>query len=233
MEGECTVVMEASESRRQSSRHGWKLVGSLLAVTLCAAAALCFAWNAKVREHTENADDLRHTLRQISGNVRDVRDAIHLQGKYNTTLNTLEWKMDVDQSHCHGFQLDSNEIVIPRSGLYFVYSQVSFEVNCHSDADAADAKSMVHLSHTVKRWSASYGDDDAKKVYRSILHTVRTACQKTTGGDDDKGSWFSTVNMGAVFTLMKGDRLKAPIEEKLLAVLDDKPGNTFFGAFAL
>ncbi len=152
-------------------------------------------------------------------------------------MNTsVEWKNQVDQSHAQGgLELINNEIVIPQNGLYFIYSQASFRVRCSSsDTDDTTSKPMVHLSHTVKRWSSSYGNDDAKKSYQTILHSVRTACQKTASSDpDQEENWFSAVYMGAVFNLKKGDRLKTVMEEKMLPDLEDEPGKTFFGVFAL
>lgn len=157
-----------------------------------------------------------------------------LIGEYNEDLNKLEWKKQVNQYHSQGgLELDNNEIVIPRNGLYFIYSQASFHVSCYGDYDSTSPP-MVHLSHTVKCWSSSFGNDSANKTYQTILHSVRTACQKTHSGDpDEQGSWFSAIYMGAVFNLRKGDRLKTVMEERLLPDLDEEPGKTFFGVFAL
>ncbi|XP_044027370.1 tumor necrosis factor a (TNF superfamily, member 2) [Siniperca chuatsi] len=242
MEGECKVLLDAAvdtEARKQtmqSVKPSSKLTTALLAFTLCltgAAAVLVFNRHAKGPGRDEDNFDLRHTLRQIS----NVRAAIHLQGEYNPDMNTsVEWKNQVDQSHSQGgLELNNNEIVIPQNGLYFIYSQASFRVSCSSsDADDTTSNSMVHLSHTVKRWSTSYGNDDAKKSYQTILHSVRTACQKTASSDlDQEGSWFSAVYMGAVFNLKKGDRLKTVMDKKMLPYLEDEPGKTFFGVFAL
>ncbi len=147
---------------------------------------------------------------------------------------SVEWQNQVDQAHSQGgLELDNNEIVIPRKGLYFIYSQASFRVDC-SGGGADDSKTMVHLSHTVKRWSSTYGNDDGQRSYETILHSVRTACQRAASrSPGEEGSWFSTVYMGAVFNLSKGDRLKTVMEEKMLLVLEDDPGKTFFGVFAL
>ena len=158
-------------------------------------------------------------------------------GKYNPDINTsAEWKDHVDQSHSQGgLKLDNNEIVIPQNGLYFVYSQASFRVNCgSSNTDDTTSEPMVHLSHIVKLYSSSYGNFNLKKSYQTILHSVRTACQKTTSSDEgEEGSWFSAVYMGAVFDLKNGDRLKTVTEMKKLTELEDEPGKTFFGVFAL
>ncbi|KAF7643071.1 hypothetical protein LDENG_00245540, partial [Lucifuga dentata] len=214
---------------KTSSRHSSKLSAVLLAVTLflTAGAAALFFFSRHEKENPAERDrDLRHTLRQISGSIRA---AIHLEGEYNVGLNRLEWKQQVDQYHAQGgLQLHSNQILIPANGLYFVYSQASFRISCHADDDFTS--SVVHLSHTVQRWSSLYGNDDTNKSYRTILHSVRTACQRTDGDDpEEEGSWFSTIYTGGVFNLRKGDHLKTVMEEKLLPDLDEEPGKTFFG----
>ncbi|KAM4630455.1 tumor necrosis factor a (TNF superfamily, member 2) [Polymixia lowei] len=234
MEADCKVLLDVGPTKpeevtvsRKQSTHNYRWTGALLAIALCVAAAIFFTWHAKERGHTELANDLQRAVRQISENVRA---AIHLEGERNDSLKTsVEWKKGVDQYHSQGgLELVNNEIVIPRKGLYFVYSQASFEVSCHTDSPT---KEMVHLSHTVQRWSNSYG---YHKSYQTILHSIRTACEKTPSSDPDmEGKWFNAVYMGAVFNLNKGDRLKTVMEERLLPGLDTEPGKTFFGVFAL
>ncbi|XP_074543204.1 tumor necrosis factor a (TNF superfamily, member 2) [Halichoeres trimaculatus] len=222
-----------SESRKQRACRS--VTSALLVFTLCLAAAAVLLLNTRTQKPGRDKDsfDLHHTLRQIS----NVRAAIHLEGRYNPKRkNSVEWKTQVDQYHSQGeFQLDHNEIVIPHSGLYFVYSQASFRVSCSSsETEDPSERPLVHLSHTVKRWSSTYSNDDNKKTYDTILHSVRTACQKTISSDpEEEGSWFSTVYMGAVFNLNEGDHLKTVMEERMLKELEDEPGKTFFGVFAL
>ncbi|XP_034561040.1 tumor necrosis factor a (TNF superfamily, member 2) [Notolabrus celidotus] len=236
MDSECKVQMD-SDSDSRKHRASCSVTSALLAFTLClavaAAALLLFSTHQQKPGRDEDSFDLRHTLRQIS----NVRAAIHLEGHHNPKRKTsVEWSTNVDQSHSQGdFQLDKNEIVIPHSGLYFVYSQASFRVSCSiSDDEDPSQRPLVHLSHTVRRWSSSYSNDDNKKTYETILHSVRTACQKTNSSDpDQEGSWFSAVYMGAVFNLNQGDRLKTVMEERMLQDLEDSPGKTFFGVFAL
>ncbi|XP_071356252.1 tumor necrosis factor-like [Trachinotus anak] len=241
MEGECKVQLDATvdtEARKQTTqgvKHNSKLTTALLVFTLClaaaAAAVLIFNTHTKGPRQDENNFALRHSLRQIS----DGRAAIHLEGKFNDSIsNSVEWKDNVDQSHSQGdLKLDNNEIVIPQQGLYFVYSQASFRVSCN-DPDNTTPGSMVHLSHTVQRWSSSYESDNKKRSYHTIMHSVRTACQKTAGDDrDDDGNWYTAVYMGAVFNLRKDDRLKTVMEKRMLEDLEDESGKTFFGVFAL
>lgn len=141
---------------------------------------------------------------------------------------SVEWMTQVDQSHYQGgLQLKNNEIVIPRNGLYFIYSQASYRVSCSS------SDTGVHLSHIVKHWSSKYGNDDNHEPYEPILHSVRTVCQKTAISADEEEGTFSAVYMGAVFSLSEGDRLKTVMEEMMLPNLEDESGKTFFGVFAL
>ncbi|KAM4724992.1 tumor necrosis factor a (TNF superfamily, member 2) [Anableps anableps] len=205
-----------------------------MAFTLClaAGAAVFLFSNSRVKDEASKEDSsaFRHTLRQISNR----RAAIHLEGEYDHTMKTsVKWISQVDQSHSQGgLELKNNEILIPQNGLYFVYSQASFRVSCSSSAGDINSNPMVHLSHTVKRWSSSVDSDE--RSYQTILHSVRTACQNTVSMDPDTvGSWFSAVYMGAVFDLKKGDRLKTVMEEKMLEKLEDEPGKTYFGVFAL
>ncbi|XP_029370226.1 tumor necrosis factor a (TNF superfamily, member 2) [Echeneis naucrates] len=242
MEGECKVQMDVTVNREakkpatQSVKPSSRLTTALLAFTLClaatAAAILTFKTNFKGPGQDEHNFALHHSLRQTSS-LRIRRAAIHLEGKYNKAMNTsVEWKNNVDQSHSQDLRLENNEILIPESGIYFVYSQASFQVNCaSSDIDGAASSPLVHVSHTVKRKSKSYGSDTEE---RTILHSVRTTCQKTVGDyRSNQENWYTAVYMGAVFNLKKGDRLKTVMEKKMLLNLEDDSGKTFFGVFAL
>ncbi|XP_024152758.1 tumor necrosis factor a (TNF superfamily, member 2) [Oryzias melastigma] len=236
MEVECKVPMnvsdntEADQPTTMRGKPSSKLTAAMLAVILClatAAAALLF-FNSHAKHPEVHEDSFHLKLRQIA----NVRAAIHLGGEFNASLkDSIQWMAEVDQYHSQGgLKLDNNEIVIPRNGLYFVYSQASFAVSCSGDSTA---NSMVHLSHTVQRWSSSYGTTD-NKVYRNILHSVRTACQRAESSEQDgSGHWYSAVYMGAVFNLRRGDRLRTVMDKNMLEQLEDDPGKTFFGVFAL
>lgn len=140
-------------------------------------------------------------------------------------MTSVEWQDNVVHSQSQGgLKLHDNEIVIPKNGLYFVYSQASFSVGCSSsEADDVSSSQPVHLSHAVTHLSKSLGGHD----YHPILHSIRTVCQKA------EGIWYSTIYMGAVFKLDKGDQLRTETMEAMLPNLMDEAGGTFFGVFAL
>uniref|UniRef100_A0A4W5NKZ7 Lymphotoxin-alpha n=1 Tax=Hucho hucho TaxID=62062 RepID=A0A4W5NKZ7_9TELE len=244
MEGDCSRLMVDVESGpvypaptatlvREKSAHRWRLCGALLAMALCVSAALFVTWQAK-KQDSEEADELQHMLRQLSGNRKD---AIHLEGEYNANgeyKSSVEWTDDEDQGFSQGgLKLNNNEIVIPLSGLYFIYSQASFHVSCKADPKHPNNQDMVHLSNTVTRWSPSYGSEDNKE-YQTLLNSVRTVCKKSSNSEAaSEGKWYNAVYVGAVFSLEKGDRLQAVIEKRLLPHLETGAGKNFFGVFAL
>ncbi|KAM9776558.1 tumor necrosis factor a (TNF superfamily, member 2) [Syngnathus typhle] len=245
MEGDCQVTLfaavdaESKKLSRQAAKGGAKLTMAVWALALflaaaAAAAFLIFNMHTKKPGRDDGSFDIHHTLRQLSQRADAVRAAVHLTGQYNPNFaNSVQWMNQVDPSHSQGgLELQDNQIIIPEAGLYFVYSQVSFRVSCGLDDDdaaaaAGPATSMVHLTHRVRRWSSSFGNDE----YRTILHSVRTACQKTADGEQE-GGWYSAVYVGAVFNLNRGDRLKT-VTEKMLPNLEEEAGKTFFGVFAL
>ncbi|XP_043995126.1 tumor necrosis factor a (TNF superfamily, member 2) [Gambusia affinis] len=242
MESEFKVLLDADPSTGTSDQTSTRVKTFqvsrrtlvLMAFTLCLATggAVFLFSNACVKSagSDEGSSAFHHALRQISNS----RAAIHLEGEHDPTINTsVKWMNKVNQAHSEGLQLKDNEILIPHDGLYFVYSQASFRVSCSSNADDLTSNRMIHLSHTVKRWSRSFGSND-ERSYRTLLHSVRTVCQGTASKDPDSaGSRFSAVYMGAVFDLKSGDRLKTVMEEKMLEKLEEDAGKTYFGVFAL
>ncbi|KAJ7991817.1 hypothetical protein DPEC_G00287800 [Dallia pectoralis] len=215
---------------REKSTHRWKLGGALLVLALCVAAAICFTWHTEKQDHTEETNEIQHTLRQLSGTEKA---AIHLEGEYNPDgeyRTSVEWSDDVNPAFKQGgLQLENNEVVIPKSGLYFVYSQVSFRFSCL--ADGKSESELVHISHMVKRWARSTSPISSSD-YKPLLHSVRTVCKLSSAGKSGE-KWYSAMYMGAVFSLDEGDRLKTVTENRLLPELDNSTGKNVFGVFAL
>ncbi|CAB1350523.1 unnamed protein product [Coregonus sp. 'balchen'] len=227
MEGDCSRVSVDMESgpvypsttvtlvrEKSTNAHRWRLSGALLAMALCVSAALFVTWHAKKQDHVEESD-----------------------GEYNANgeyKSSVEWTDEVGQGFSQGgLKLNNNEIVIPQTGLYFIYSQASFHVRCQADPKHPNGQEMVHLSNTVKRWSPSYGSEDNKE-YLPLLNSVRTVCKRSPNSEaTSEGKWYNAVYVGAVFSLERGDRLQANTENWLLPHLESGDGKNFFGVFAL
>ncbi|XP_041932597.1 tumor necrosis factor a (TNF superfamily, member 2) [Alosa sapidissima] len=199
---------------------GWKIGLALLAIGLCAASAIFFTIHNQKQNVTQGSEVLGHTLRQLSKRHTGTSQiAIHLEGdtKLETgeDANEVQWKDDVDHAFHHGgLKLVDNEIVIPKKGLYFVYSQVSFDVDCGSTTD------HEHPSHAVRRKSKVFEGE------HTLLNTMRSSCQ---GASNDH--WYGAINLGAVFSLEEGDLLSTTTGP--MPFVEESAGKTFFGVFAL
>ncbi|XP_063042203.1 tumor necrosis factor a (TNF superfamily, member 2) [Engraulis encrasicolus] len=208
-------VKKTGTSSSSSPSRGWRIYVALLAIGLCAAAAIFFS------VHDQSSMLSTQKEGESEGN----------EGNYNKESQLLHWEDDADQAFSvpkmGGLKLEDNKIVIPKNGLYFVYSQVSFIVNCVvSQNDDQPLKNM--LEHIVFRKSTTLPQRG------ELLHARHTTCEKVVKEGKDEGQrWYTTVNVGAVFKLNAGDKLFTDTEPLEGASVDDASGQTFFGAFAL
>lgn len=132
---------------------------------------------------------------------------------------------DQGQAFSQGdFQLEDNKIIIPKTGLYFVYSKAAFHVVCSTDRAG---NGLAPLSHRIWRYSDSMG------VAASLMSGVRSVCQSAAadGNATEEQGWYNTIYLGAVFKLNTGDKLWT--ETHQLPELETQEGRTFFGVFAL
>ncbi|XP_078108415.1 tumor necrosis factor b (TNF superfamily, member 2) [Sander vitreus] len=235
---EKTVVLVEKKS---STGWLWTMSVALLAVALCLGGVVLFAlyWSGRPESMTQPGQtealvkkdtaekDPHYTLRQISSKAKA---AIHLEGNEDSMSlqGQLEWRNDQGQAFAQGgFQLVKNQIVIPQTGLYFVYSQASFRVACSDGDEDGAGKHITPLSHRIWRHSDSIGSKS------SLMSAVRSACQNTAQEDgySDGQGWYNAIYLGAVFQLNKGDQLWT--ETNQLSALETDEGRTFFGVFAL
>ncbi|XP_072249317.1 tumor necrosis factor b (TNF superfamily, member 2) [Leuresthes tenuis] len=242
--GDVEVDVEArmeSLVEKKSAGWMWKVLGALSIVALCLGGIQLFAWywngslktkmesgepEAPTMKHSADTTDAHYILGQI---ISKAKAAIHLEGNYEDGKNLkLEWSHSQGQAFTQGgFNLKDNRIVIPESGLYFVYSQASFRVSCSEDEEEGAGRRPMPLSHRIWRFSDSVGS----KV--SLMSAVRSACQnsKQESGVRNGQGWYNAIYLGAVFHLQKGDELWT--ETNQLSELETDEGKTFFGAFAL
>ena len=128
----------------------------------------------------------------------------------------LKWQDSSGSAFARGgLRLVDNDIVIPESGLYFVYSQAVFRVTCSYD---------TYVSHKILRYSDSF---DAPLL---IMFAIKSVCQDTNRQNGEV-KFFEHVYLGGVFQLKKGDRLGTTSYWTLDVQTDS--GKTFFGAFAV
>ncbi|XP_018555325.1 tumor necrosis factor b (TNF superfamily, member 2) [Lates calcarifer] len=240
VDGRTMVLVE----KKSSTEWIWKVCVALLVVALCLGGLVLFAfyWNGPEmmmqsgqtqalisKDSAEKTDPHYTALKRISSKAKA---AIHLEGSYDeedeSSKNKLEWKNGQGQAFAQGgFELVNNQIIIPQTGLYFVYSQASFRVSCSDGDEEGVGKYLTPLSHRIWRYSDSIGSK------ASLMSAVRSACQATTQEDSyrDGHGWYNAIYLGAVFQLNKGDKLWT--ETNQLSELETDEGKTFFGVFAL
>ncbi|XP_061111784.1 tumor necrosis factor a (TNF superfamily, member 2) [Conger conger] len=220
------VDVEVGLEAHSESRRPWRWVGVAIAVSLCVAATVLLTGHMQgpVQSHGEN--DLHLKLRNADKNEKD---AIHLEAEYNTDISPdLRWIKTENTVQAGDLKVvDAKEIVIPRTGLYFVYSQASFRVNCEASSKS-EVNKVVHISHAVERYSQSVGSQ-----WTGMMASTRATCRKVQGGPHSARFWHNGIYLGAVFSLSEGDRLRTSDEAKDLPSLVWENGKTFFGAFAL
>ncbi|XP_007537201.1 lymphotoxin-alpha [Erinaceus europaeus] len=144
----------------------------------------------------------------------NFKPAAHLVGD-PSTQNSLHWRSNTDRAFLrHGFSLSNNSLLVPSSGLYFVYSQVVFS------GDGCQPKNTpLYLTHEVQLFSSQY------PFHVPILSAQKSVCP------GPQGPWVRSVYQGAVFLLTRGDQLSTHTDGIPHLLLS--PSSVFFGAFAL
>uniref|UniRef100_A0A672K6R5 Lymphotoxin-alpha n=1 Tax=Sinocyclocheilus grahami TaxID=75366 RepID=A0A672K6R5_SINGR len=209
----------------------WKTVAAIAFLALCAVAAVFFSLHVMNSNQKELRPFFTQTVkltpilfsteqgRMLKQIAERTKAAIHLHGESQTSL---KWVSGVDQSFEQGgLKLANNMIHIPADGLYFVYSQVSYAIQCNLDeADEAD-EAQNFLSHTIWRYTDAVGE------LKALQNSAHSICQS----QEDGKTTYSTIYLGAVFKLMEGDKLST--KTMRLTDVEEDYAKTFFGVFAL
>ncbi|XP_001368655.2 lymphotoxin-alpha [Monodelphis domestica] len=144
------------------------------------------------------------------------KPAAHLVGDPKAR-NSIHWRASTDHAFLrHGFSLSNNSLLVPTSGLYFVYSQVVFAGSSyHPDVPPTP----LYLSHEVLLFSSKY------QVHVPLLNAQKSVYP------EPQGPWMRSIYQGAVFLLTQGDLLSTHTDG--ISHLLQSPSSVFFGAFAL
>ncbi|CAL8248324.1 unnamed protein product [Lota lota] len=205
--------------KRYALSWTWRVCVATFILVLCVSGALVL----KLYLAGQPGVSVRNSSPQLSLKRLGSRSkpAVHLEGHYQEggEGRQVEWRRDQGQAFLQGgFQVKGNQILVPRSGLYFVYSQASFRISC----DDGDQAHITPLSHRVWRYSDSVGDPS------TLMSAVRSACQRPALRGE---GWYNTIYLGAAFQLQKGDRLWTETNQP--HQLEYEGGKTFFGVFSL
>lgn len=136
---------------------------------------------------------------------------------------TLHWEHELGLAFTKNRMNYTNKfLVIPESGDYFVYSQITFrgttskcgEISQGSRLNKPDAIIVV-----ITKVTDSYPDPT------QLLMGTKTVCEIGS-------NWFQPIYLGAMFSLQEGDKLMVNVSD--ISLVDyTKEDKTFFGAFLL
>ena len=116
----------------------------------------------------------------------------------------------------NGFSYENGYLTIPRSGFYYVYSQVYFQHDEHGVPP--------HLEHRVFLIQKKYdGIIERRWIILSAYGTKADHVQGNQG--------FYTSNTNGLFRLQKGDRLAVGVNPVLKGFISFSEAASYFGAF--
>ncbi|KAM6185507.1 tumor necrosis factor isoform 2-T2 [Rhynchocyon petersi] len=205
----------------------WCLCLSLFSFLVVAGATtlfclLHFGVIGPQEEELQNNFQLSNTLAQTlrsSSQTSSDKPVAHVVAKHQAE-GKLEWVYRrANALLSNGVQLKDNQLVVPSSGLYLIYSQVLFK-------GQGCPNTHVLLTHTISRFAVSYPN----KV--NLLSAIKSPCHQETSEGAEARPWYEPIYQGGVFQLEKGDRLSAEIN--LPDYLDlAETGQVYFGIIAL
>ncbi|KAK3576801.1 hypothetical protein CHS0354_002583 [Potamilus streckersoni] len=129
------------------------------------------------------------------------------------------WRHDNETTHISGMELLNDRLNIPESGLYFVYSQVGFEIHYNSNEDIINEKQTLY--HHLSRYNPVYPNGGSQTIGKGAA----TQCWEKF---KDFGVYTSYT--GATVKLNKGDQLYIIVSQ---VHISKDPKLTYFGAYKI
>ncbi|XP_060094202.1 tumor necrosis factor [Heteronotia binoei] len=125
----------------------------------------------------------------------------------------------------NGMELDKKEnaLVVPSTGLYFVYSQLLF----HGGSCQEHTEESLLLTHTISSMSREFNGGKVE-----LMKSIKSVCESNNVSQGQNKLWFESIYQGGVFLLQEGDKLLSDTESAKYLNWDQE-GQVYFGAIAL
>ncbi|XP_028271179.1 lymphotoxin-alpha-like [Parambassis ranga] len=120
---------------------------------------------------------------------------------YLMASDYLQWESVIGNVHCHGgFNYSNGDLVVPRKGMYRVFLQITFIIECKEDSKTER-----------KVWNNVYVYSDAYEADTILLSSVdMVACRGHL--------WYKSMYTAGLFSLDANDRLRVKSSDpKLIA----------------
>lgn len=137
-----------------------------------------------------------------------------------TQFPISSWTHDADLAFTNKVHYRTGRLVVPSTGLYYVYSQVSF-LEMFDDGDMRDLQGSPNsLSHYIYRYNIIYRRGGEEKL-------IQNSITKCKGQNKQFGEY--TSYLGALFHLRKSDEIFVKVSNLTLIVRE--PKLNYFGLF--
>ncbi|MBN3308012.1 TNF10 factor, partial [Amia calva] len=157
----------------------------------------------------------------LTGNFRGNTDIMENPIKKTVHGQKIQsWESEKGLAFVHNLQLSNGELVIPRAGLYYIYSQTYFRHTLTSeDSEVADAsiRNKQMLQYIYKK-VASYPEPIL------LMKNARTTCWSK---DAEYGLY--SIYQAGVFLLNANDRIFVSVSN--ISIIDMDEESSFFGVF--
>ncbi|XP_053316559.1 tumor necrosis factor ligand superfamily member 10 [Spea bombifrons] len=127
-----------------------------------------------------------------------------------------EWKSHKKPSFLNNFEIEHGELIIKKSGFYFIYSQTYFRMQSGSNSEENIGKQFVQHIYKV----TSYPNPIL------LMKNVKTACWSKNADYA-----LNSIYQGGIFQFYENDRIFVTVSDIGLVDMDER--GTFFGAFQL
>ncbi|XP_059513842.1 tumor necrosis factor ligand superfamily member 15 [Myotis daubentonii] len=141
----------------------------------------------------------------------------------NNQFPVLDWEHELGLAFTKNRMNYTNKfLVIPESGDYFVYSQITFRgftSKCGESSKGSRANKPNIIIVVITKVTENYPEPT------QLLMGTKTVCEIGS-------NWFQPIYLGAMFSLQEGDKLMVNVSD--ISLVDyTKEDKTFFGAFLL
>ncbi|KAM8953353.1 tumor necrosis factor ligand superfamily member 10 [Pelodytes ibericus] len=156
--------------------------------------------------------------------------AAHVTGNNRKTFNLREdlltdrhagqkiedWKSNRQPSFLNNVEIEKGELVIKKSGFYYIYAQTYFRLQGSINTDKSKGIQLIQHIYKV----TNYPDPIL------LMKNVKTSCWAKNAEYT-----LNSIYQGAIFKLNENDRIYVTVSDIDLIDMDEK--GTFFGAFML
>uniref|UniRef100_A0A2K5PE42 Tumor necrosis factor ligand superfamily member 15 n=1 Tax=Cebus imitator TaxID=2715852 RepID=A0A2K5PE42_CEBIM len=142
---------------------------------------------------------------------------------FKNQLPALHWEHELGLAFTKNRMSYTNRfLLIPESGDYFVYSQVTFRgmtSQCSEIRQAGQLNKPDSITVVITKVTDTYPEPT------QLLMGAKSVCEVGS-------NWFQPIYLGAMFSLQEGDKLMVNVSD--ISLVDyTKEDKTFFGAFLL